>query len=696
MVLCYREVLIKLTIIIPIESAHYDEETEIVPDGVQQVQEQMFGLDDYGNKLSRSQKQKIQSSGSVAATTTSMDSYQEDGPVAAYMNLDCYLLPAMLSEPSIMNSGATDETLPGSGSRIAGINRQESTSNKLTNTINTINFAQKGSIRLERRYSFTGFVPSAIVPRIIAKMYSRRDLVLRTSSQRPSADDNKCWRSTFVQEYGDCTVWILFQEDVCGSNEVSNNSSSSGRAGSGGGGKGYHTQRARGEGSVDIVDLESRYPSVSDPSLGGGDGSLGLGLGPGAAAGVVDYSAPHGPSDHELYSGKMLEEDYAAFVGPGTGTGAAEDCGIAGLGSGDPTLLHRNRPGAYTRESTGDMATDFNNILRCRSNSTTHGTNGTSELGSPCGGASAAYVGFPPHHPGLAGAGGDREHQHQRQHPHPHAYGDSCMGPRAGAVGSRVMRLRIISFGHLLHVHSIVQSLDDYCAAVEEILAEYKGVGPITPTTLCPVCLMKQCPEEKCGVFFEDDRRSFMYAIREAYCNNANAPTEDDFEYYNGLMFTCPQAQCKVKPDFLYALPEQLGAMVAEHDLQGTLTNYIRESIINPKLDDHNKIMKVSEYNSDTLLHVLPIYPTTAQIRRICSVLEGSPQISSDTSSFELKGKQAFGKLRSGSYVSVISPDSAVAPKSAVLTAFGCVPVPGRVEAEGPQQVYFLIGSKYI
>jgi hypothetical protein len=31
-----------------------------------------------------------------------------------------------------------------------------------------------------------------------------------------------------------------------------------------------------------------------------------------------------------------------------------------------------------------------------------------------------------------------------------------------------------------------------------------------------------------------------------------------------------------------------------------------------------------------------------------------------------------------------------------VLTAFGCVPVPGRVEAEGPQQVYFLIGSKYI
>ena len=118
-------------------------------------------------------------------------------------NNNSYLLPALLAEHNLTPAQVAWNSAVG----------QEAGS--------VVPFAQKGWIRLERRFTFSRFVPSAIVPRIIGKMYTRYGAVLSTSpaedpDHRDGSDNTTCWRSAFIQEYGECRVWILFEEDNSG------------------------------------------------------------------------------------------------------------------------------------------------------------------------------------------------------------------------------------------------------------------------------------------------------------------------------------------------------------------------------------------------------------------------------------------------------------------------------------------------
>jgi hypothetical protein len=127
---------------------------------------------------------------SVVSDSDAADQYGDDEDENA-----CYLLPALMAESNL--AGAQDAEMAGSFGA-------------------TVSFAQKGWIRLERRFAFSRFVPSAIVPRIIARMYARFGKVLKTSAANALGEGSTCWRSAFIQEYGECRVWILFEEGPAG------------------------------------------------------------------------------------------------------------------------------------------------------------------------------------------------------------------------------------------------------------------------------------------------------------------------------------------------------------------------------------------------------------------------------------------------------------------------------------------------
>eukprot|EP01038_Epipyxis_sp_PR26KG_P004693 gene4693-6591_t len=94
-------------------------------------------------------------------------------------------------------------------------------------------FAQANGIRLERRLKYTRFVPSGIIPRIIARMHSKHGYILKSSSQlQSSSNSNKCWRTMFIQEYGDCTVWVMagyFDNLMYDMDDYDNNNSNNNR-----------------------------------------------------------------------------------------------------------------------------------------------------------------------------------------------------------------------------------------------------------------------------------------------------------------------------------------------------------------------------------------------------------------------------------------------------------------------------------
>ncbi|KAJ1444112.1 chloride channel [Ochromonadaceae sp. CCMP2298] len=53
-------------------------------------------------------------------------------------------------------------------------------------------------------------------------------------------------------------------------------------------------------------------------------------------------------------------------------------------------------------------------------------------------------------------------------------------------------QLRIRGVGHTLHAHLIVQKLDEYTTATQEILSQYPGLGHVRLSSTCPECLMNQ------------------------------------------------------------------------------------------------------------------------------------------------------------------------------------------------------------
>ena len=418
----FREVLIRLAIIIPIETAQLDPETPVSPlpndasafpftptagntsssaqssasiaaagSGVSVVSSDMLTDDGFGG--GRSSIASVD--GDSWDGESFQDVYKQHWNFPTLGANDCYLLPALLTEPTPNHTTQSTGAAAAPNANYATQQHGE-------------NFAQKGSIRLERRFSFSRFVPSAIVPRIIAKMYSRFGHMLKTSStqNQDSPDRNKCWRSSFIQEYGDCTVWILFEEGA-----------------------------AAPLGDVDFM--------MSPMSVGQKTKLIDRADVQNAIAEFVGVERvdPLGWVMNSTSFDKSSSFDFDPATLPGL------DCD-------DPDKAHND---GYMNETEDDVklrfsADDCNNDINC---STSSSIKLSAESSSSSSNNNNAYW-------------------------------------NEDESGTRVVQLRIISFGHLMHVQNIVESLEDYSEAVYEILLEYRGVSKIAETTVCPVCLLKQ------------------------------------------------------------------------------------------------------------------------------------------------------------------------------------------------------------
>lgn len=625
-----REVLICLTVIIPIESTNPAPETDLTQSAFSTGSAANNGPNAGASANAAAVAPDLIDCVSVtSAVTSEMEDPQRlsnlstdralanelelSGSWSGTMARECYLLPALLAEPNPDGSA----------------NLSETNATNHTSAVSHISFAQKGSIQLERRFTFSRFVPSALVPRIIAKMYSRFGELLKTTSPLDNPDRSKCWKSTFIQEYGDCTVWILFEEG-----------------------------------------LTRAEPNTGGPFSPGGKKASPADHSPRSRRGSEDYQQC---DENDFFAGAVNPRDRIADYGIVVSENELQDsfdaCGSAEWDTSD-----------------ADFIVDASSVKA----STTEQLN---DLPEPADDADALDIEADQALP--QGFIDNSEHDHEV---------DQTPGDGDDEPLSRVLQLRIISFGHLLHVQSIVASLDDYSDAVQEILDEYRGVSSIYPNTLCPVCLLRQMPEQLCGQISKAKIDLVASNINElAY--TPDMTDEDRLSAYTSFwQLRCPTGRCVIKPDFLVQIPEEITKLISPQAHYDALTDYIRNDIINTSLDAPNKIhrLRVDEVEK-FIVNVLPVYPDESQHAMLREYFAGRLPVT---------GLRDFvmtnGKIRSGAYVSVPLPNAntqdasgsagsegvtaklALSERNVVLSAFLCRETTDRIY----NNFYFLVGGK--
>ena len=577
-----REVLTRLSLIIPIETSALSADTDAAVDG--------GGADSANSDMASVSTFFTSDSGNRRRLVSEDSDHMYDGSTQQRDRQTCYLLPALLAEHSL--SGPSAE-------------RVTPQTQSLSAWSSNVSYAQKGWIRLERRFAFTRFVPSAIVPRIIAKMYSRFGQVLKTSApQELGSEHSKCWRSAFIQEYGDCRVWMLFEEDKAVTQTTSQK-------------------------------LKSSATFISPRS--------------------------------RLASRDIGEEDLSGFL-----------LGQTGDGTGRATTKSPEEQVGLVRDTS-------------RSKSFTFDDHDVGELQEEAGEEENELL--------LNNSAMPQEGSAKS------AYSCDTAATEDESSG-RVVLLRIISYGHLLQVHSVVNALDDYTAAVQEILSEYRGVSQVFPSTLCPVCLMKQPPEEQCGLIHYADRRAVAASLEEL-CQGMDSlhSREDEASFIEEYRrwdrqwrLQCPANNCVIKADFLVALPERLVGssdpdykaepLLSTEEQLRSLTEYVRQDVINATLSETRRIRPADLTALEPMIvHVQPVYFTDESLQRQLSLyFTGRLQ----ASTLPKITPSNVGAPRTGTVVSY-SDDTRTnsSSRKAVLTAF-------RVRADNRSNLaqYFLVGGK--
>jgi hypothetical protein len=420
----------------------------------------------------------------------------------------CYLLPALLAE---QNATPAAPHSPYAQNPV-----------QAGHTGSTVSFAQKGWIRLERRFTFSRFVPSAIVPRIIAKMYSRFGQVLKTSSASGMVGEgperSTCWNSAFIQEYGDCRVWILFEEDLAG--------------------------------NVPVLKTPGTRPH--------------------------QHASPSAPPTFTSPRSRLASRDLGAYE-QADKIRCAQELGIsyelAGASQSTEAFETESLEAIVETGLTKSFTFEFDEPEYSIDQ------DATPRFGNGDSGKLSAYT-----------------------------------NEEIDETNMRVVQLRIVSFGHLLNVNAVVDALDDYNAAVREILSEYRGVSQVFPTTLCPVCLLKQLPVEQCGQFHHIDRDAMAKSLADLCAQPHPTPASLVSEYrawerHWMAKLDCPIHKCLVKPEFLVHVPAKLREAISSEDQLDSLTAYIRNDIVNHAVDREQQMIPANEEAmTGALVRVVPIY----------------------------------------------------------------------------------------
>lgn len=525
--------------------------------------------------------------GSASSVSASSDALADEADLDPEELAASYLLPALLAEQNVV------PRTPHSPYPQMPSDAQTSGSN--------VSFAQKGWIRLERRFTFSRFVPSAIVPRIIAKMYSRFGQVLKTSSAAEMSgagiERTTCWNSAFIQEYGDCRVWILFEEDLAG--------------------------------NVPAMKAPPTKPHITSPSAPPTFAS------PRSRLASRDFA--FAMSDQQDKARKVEEEFGIALELDGLSR-SSSDLGL-------DTIAESSR--SFTFDFLeGDDGDVF----------------GSSPL--PMAGESGK----------LSAVTAEEEEERANR---------------------RVVQLRIISFGHLLHVNAAVDALDDYHAAVQEILTEYRGVSQVFPTTLCPVCLLRQLPAEQCGQFLHIEREAVARSLEELCAYHRASSKEVLVREYRRWerkwmeKLDCPDHQCMVKPEFLVHVPRRLREAITPEQQLESLTGYIRNDIVNRALgpgSDQWMVPANEDEMSGALVRIMPIYDP----KQLCHIEEwyqGTWSEGSPLPEFTVKP----GRVVTGTVVSLVEGPQreSRALATAVLTSFPVANVVDRSTC----RCHFLVGG---
>lgn len=365
----------------------------------------------------------------------------------------------------------------------------------------TSDFPQKRFIRLERRFSFTGFVPSGLIPRIIARMYSRFGSVLRKSAS--DSEKNRCFQSSFIQEYGNCTVYVMLRESS-----------------------------------------------------------------PRSAAAVVR----HGSEERERSDGTAPQNSFL-----------------------DHSHLSMSALSEERIQSHGDEMQKKYFLKQ-----------------------DGMYLQYLQNFSAAFGARRDRELlQMGGRVPHGFSDLDTQFEPKQGSLcapcsDGRVVELRLLSYGHLLHAQSaVVESLDDYLSVVHELLSQYQGVNQLTADAICPICLMKQLPEEECGRFAQGDLELLSESL--AALSSDQQLVVDDSALHDAFLdwekawrLRCAAHGCSVRADFLVRLPERISTAFSSKEQYEMLVQYLTQDVINPARmeDDEEPLMSETEKHDSSEMQV--------------------------------------------------------------------------------------------
>jgi len=349
-----------------------------------------------------------------------------------------YLLPGLLSEPNRLSEDCCSDHIPASVTSLpCDLHQQQHVGP----------FVHQGSIRLERVFTFRRFVPSLLVPRIIARMYSKHNHIVKQSCMEHldgAADLSKCWKSSFIQEHGNCTVWVLLK---------------------------------------DAVQVASTPQEAAN--LHSNDSTIGRNFDIDAAL-SMDQSQSSIPEESNIQSRASIS-----------------------LYSSSPSIYANN---FQEEEDERDW------------------TAGRSE---------------------------------------------------------RVKQLKIVSHGHLLDCQSIIEALNDYSSTVQEVLDEYLEHISYNTHTVCPVCLLKQYPDDLCGSISTNDEQTLMSSIHSLVYDGTHKTDNQLLEAYKQWdkksTVQCMRNGCIVKSDFLIQLPLKLVSLLSSQGdvAYASMVAYIRETVLN-------------------------------------------------------------------------------------------------------------------
>jgi hypothetical protein len=165
-----------------------------------------------------------------------------------------------------------------------------------------------------------------------------------------------------------------------------------------------------------------------------------------------------------------------------------------------------------------------------------------------------------------------------------------------GAMGQsseRVKQLKIVCHGHLLDCQSIIEALNDYSRVVQEIvLGEYTDPTScschVCTHTVCPVCLLKQFPDELCGSVSIADEQALMSSIQSLVHGGLHTTDSQLLEAYKQWdkenTVRCLRNGCIIKADFLIQLPPKLVSLLSRcqgnDTVYASMVAYIREAVL--------------------------------------------------------------------------------------------------------------------